>query len=312
MSSIFSPALVQQINNQITDQTGVELYVLRLDIMHPEINGNKWFKLKYNLLEAEEKKYSNILTFGGSYSNHIFATAAAGNEFNFQTIGVIRGEETLPLNSTLSFAVSKGMKIVYCDRKTYRSKNTLELQAELKERFGEIFIIPEGGCNLNGVRGCLEIMNDLDDFDTICLACGTGTTLAGISLSLNPQQKIIGFPVLKGGKFLQTEIVDLINNYLQSNLPKKVIYPAPWQLIYDYHFGGYAKIKPELITFCQTFQQEHHIPLDYIYTGKMFYGVMELLKQGFFNPGKILLIHTGGLQGNIGIEEKIIHKHIRV
>jgi 1-aminocyclopropane-1-carboxylate deaminase len=305
MSSIFISPPVQKINNQITNHAGVELYVLRLDMMHPKINGNKWFKLKYNLLEAEEKKHSKILTFGGAYSNHIFATAAAGNAFNLQTIGVIRGEETLPLNSTLSFAVEKGMKLVYCDRTTYRKRNTPELQADLKQRFGEIFIIPEGGCNLNGVRGCTEIMQELDFFDTICLACGTGTTLAGIALSLNPQQQVIGFPVLKNAKFLESEIKNLIADYLKSDLPKKVNHPAPWQLIYNYHFGGYAKINQELINFCKTFQQQHNIPLDYIYTGKMFYGVMELLKQGFFQPSKILLIHTGGLQGNVGIEEKL-------
>ena len=312
MSSIFISPPVEKINNQITANSGVELYVLRLDLMHPEINGNKWFKLKYNLLEAEEKKYSTLLTFGGAYSNHIFATAAAGNAFNLQTIGVIRGEETLPLNSTLSFAIERGMKLVYCDRTTYRKRNTPELQTELKNRFGEIFIIPEGGCNLNGVRGCLEIMQDLDFFDTICLACGTGTTLAGIALSLKSNQRVIGFPVLKNANFLELEVENLIQAYFTSNLPKIVKYPAPWKLIYDYHFGGYAKVNPELINFCQTFQQENNIALDYIYTGKMFYGVMELLKQGFFKPGKILLIHTGGLQGNVGIEEKFTHQNIRI
>lgn len=306
MSSIFLSPPVQKINNQIAANAGIELYVLRLDLMHSEINGNKWFKLKYNLLAAKENNYSSILTFGGAYSNHIFATAAAGNTFGFRTIGVVRGEENLPLNPTLSFAVEKGMKLVYCDRTTYRKRNTPELQAELKQRFGEIFIIPEGGCNLNGVRGCTEIMENLDFFDTICLACGTGTTLAGISLSLNSQQRVIGFPVLKGGEFLVEEIKNLTQNYLISSLPTPVKNPAPWQLISDYHFGGYAKITQELITFCHKFKQEHNIPLDYVYTGKMFYGVMELLKKGFFQPSKILLIHTGGLQGNNGIQEKFM------
>lgn len=310
MSSIFLSPPVEKINNQIADNLGVELFILRLDIMHPQINGNKWFKLKYNLLEAKEKKYSTILTFGGAYSNHIFATAAAGNVFGLRTIGVIRGEENLPLNPTLSFAMEQGMELVYCDRTTYRKKHTQELQAELKQRFGEIFIIPEGGCNLNGMRGCTEIMQNLGcvDIDTICLACGTGTTLAGIALSLHSNQRIIGFPVLKGSEFLETEITNLTQDYIQSGLPVPVNNPAHWQLIYNYHFGGYGKVNKELINFCQTFQQEHHIPLDYVYTGKMVYGVIDLLQQGFFAPGKILLIHTGGLQGNIGIKEKLMKK----
>jgi 1-aminocyclopropane-1-carboxylate deaminase len=300
---------VQKINNQIADNAGVELYVLRLDLMHPQVNGNKWFKLKYNLLSAKEKNCSTLLTFGGAYSNHIFATAAAGNLFGFRTIGVIRGEETLPLNPTLSFALEQGMQIVYCDRTTYRQRHTKQLQEDLKQQFGEVFIIPEGGCNLNGVRGCTEIMDNSESlFNTICLACGTATTLAGIALSLHSPQRIIGFPVLKGGQFLAAEIENLIHNYLTSGLPAPVPHPAPWQLLYDYHFGGYAKFNQELIMFCQKFTQEHNIPVDYVYTGKMFYGVINLLQQGFFQPGKILLIHTGGLQGNLGINEKILKK----
>jgi 1-aminocyclopropane-1-carboxylate deaminase len=309
ISSIFISPPVQKINNQITAKFGVELYVLRLDLMHPQINGNKWFKLKYNLLADHEKKYSTILTFGGAYSNHIFATAAAGNIFGLRTIGVIRGEETLPLNPTLSFAVEHGMELVYCDRTTYKKRHTKQLQEELKQRFGEVFIIPEGGCNLNGVRGCTEIMQNLEYFDTICLACGTGTTLAGIALSLHSNQRIIGFSVLKGGEFLAPEITKLTQDYIQSGLPVPVDNPAHCQLVYDYHFGGYAKFNQELIMFCQKFTQQHNIPLDYVYTGKMFYGVMDLLQQGFFSSGRLLLIHTGGLQGNFGIEEKLTKKH---
>lgn len=312
ISSTFLSPPIQKINSQIAASAGVELYVLRLDLMHPNINGNKWFKLKYNLFSAKEKNCSTILTFGGAYSNHIFATAAAGNLFGFQTIGVIRGEETLPLNPTLKFAIEQGMKILYCDRTTYRKRHTMELQEELKQRFGEVLIIPEGGCNLDGMRGCTEIIPKNSEFDTICLACGTGTTLAGISLSLNSQQRIIGFPVFKAGEFLLEEINSLINNYLTSDLPRCLNSPTPWQLIYDYHFGGYAQIDRELILFCENFSQEHNIPLDYIYTGKMFYGVMNLLQQGFFSPGRLLLIHTGGLQGNLGIQARLQKKTSRV
>ncbi|MEH2148942.1 1-aminocyclopropane-1-carboxylate deaminase/D-cysteine desulfhydrase [Nostoc sp.] len=313
MSLTFLPPPIQQINSEIALHVGVNLYVLRLDLMHPWVNGNKWFKLKYNLLEAKEKNFTTLLTFGGAYSNHIYATAAAGNLFGFRTIGVIRGEERLPLNPTLSFAVQQGMQLVYLNREMYRQRNTPALEEYLRQRFGEVFIIPEGGSNLNGVRGCIEIVDGAMStagyayaFNHICVACGTATTLAGIALSLNEGQKAIAFPVLKNGAFLAQEIENLLTNYLASNLPIPYNSPASWKLVCDYHFGGYAKVNDELLLFSQQFTHEHGVPLDYVYTAKMFYGVMDLLKQGFFCKGdRLLLVHTGGLQGNIGMEEKL-------
>lgn len=302
MSSIFFPPVIQQIDNEIVTNAGVKLYILRLDIMHPKINGNKWYKLKYNLLEAREKNISTILTFGGAYSNHIYATAAGGNIFGFRTIGLIRGEENTPLNPTLQFATEQGMELVYIDRHTYKKRHTQALQNQLKQQFGEVFIIPEGGSNLNGMRGCIEILQTVKGFNTICLACGTGTTLAGIALSLNQEQKVIGFPVLKDGDFLNQDINNLLTNYLNSGLPTPVNSPAPWQLVCDYHFGGYGKVTKDLKLFCQDFQTQYDIPLDYIYTGKMFYGVMDLIAKGFLKSQSLLLIHTGGLQGNLGLQ----------
>lgn len=305
MSLTFLPPPIQQINSKIARHAGVDLYVLRLDLMHPWVNGNKWFKLKYNLLEAKEKNFTTLLTFGGAYSNHIYATAAAGNLFGFRTIGVIRGEERLPLNPTLSFAVQQGMQLVYLNREMYRQRNTPALQEYLRQRFGEVFIIPEGGSNLNGVRGCIEIVGSAIAFDRICVACGTATTLAGIALSLHEGQRAIAFPVLKNGAFLAQEIESLLTNYLASDLPAPYSSPASWELVCDYHFGGYAKVNDELLLFSQQFTQEHGVPLDYVYTAKMFYGVMDLLQQGFFCKGdRLLLVHTGGLQGNAGIEER--------
>jgi len=321
MSLIFFPPPLQQINSEVARDAGVNLYVLRLDLMHPWVNGNKWFKLKYNLLEAKEKNFTTLLTFGGAYSNHIYATAAAGNLFGFRTIGVIRGEQRLPLNPTLSFAVQQGMQLVYLNRQTYRQHNTPALEEYLQQRFGEVFIIPEGGSNLNGVRGCTEIVGDAMPtvvtelcrsagyayaFDHICVACGTATTLAGIALSLNHKQRAIAFPVLKNGSFLAQEIESLLTNYLASGLPSPYTSPADWELVCDYHFGGYAKVNEELLLFSQQFREEHGVPLDYVYTAKMFYGVMDLLKQGFFCKGdSLLLVHTGGLQGNIGMEQRL-------
>ncbi|MBN4001054.1 pyridoxal-phosphate dependent enzyme [Nostoc sp. LPT] len=313
MSLTFLRPPIQQINSEISCHAGVNLYVLRLDLMHPWVNGNKWFKLKYNLLEAKEKNFTTLLTFGGAYSNHIYATAAAGNLFGFRTIGVIRGEERLPLNPTLSFAVQQGMQLVYLNREMYRQRNTPALQEYLRQRFGEVFIIPEGGSNLNGVRGCTEIIGNAMPtagyayaFDRICVACGTATTLAGIVLSLHEGQRVIAFPVLKNGAFLAQEIETLLTNYLASGLPAPYSSPASWELVCDYHFGGYAKVKNELLLFSQQFTQEHGVPLDYVYTAKMFYGVMDLLKQGFFCRGdSLLLVHTGGLQGNVGMEKSL-------
>lgn len=297
MLSIFLDPPLQKINHQIAIKANVELYILRLDMMHPQISGNKWFKLKYNLLEAEVRKITTILTFGGAYSNHIFATAAAGKLFNLQTIGIIRGQEHRPINSTLQFAISQGMKLIYVDRTTYKQRNSIEFQNQLKEQlqkeYGEIFIIPEGGSNLNGLKGCTEILSlvsNMSKFSSICLACGTGTTLAGMALSLRSSQRIIGFPVLKGGEFLNTDISNILSNYQSSELL------GNWQLICNYHFGGYGKVTQELINFCNDFYERYHIPLDYIYTGKMVYGVLDLINQGFFNSEKLLLIHTGGLR----------------
>ena len=313
MSLTFLPPPLQQINSEIARYAGVALYVLRLDLMHPWVNGNKWFKLKYNLLEAKEKNFTTLLTFGGAYSNHIYATAAAGNLFGLRTIGVIRGEERLPLNPTLSFAVQQGMQLAYLNREMYRQRNTPALQEYLRQRFGKMFIIPEGGSNLNGVRGCTEIIDRAMPtagyayaFDHICVACGTATTLAGIALSLDEGQRAIAFPVLKNGAFLAQEIKSLLTNYLASGLPLPHTSPASWELVGDYHFGGYAKVKDELLLFSQQFREQHGVPLDYVYTAKMFYGVMDLLKQGFFNKGdSLLLVHTGGLQGNVGMEERL-------
>ncbi|MEH2208148.1 MAG: pyridoxal-phosphate dependent enzyme [Nostoc sp.] len=305
MSLTFITPPLQQINSEIARHAGVELYVLRLDLMHPWVNGNKWFKLKYNLLEAKEKNFTTLLTFGGAYSNHIYATAAAGNLFDFRTIGVIRGEERLPLNATLNFAVQQGMQLVYLNREMYRQRNTLALEEYLRQSFGEVFIIPEGGSNLNGVRGCTEII-ERAAFNHICVACGTATTLAGIALSLHEGQRAIAFPVLKNSAFLAQEIKSLLTNYLASGLPTPYNSPASWELVCDYHFGGYAKVNDELLLFSQQFTQEHGVPLDYVYTAKMFYGVMDLLQQGFFCKGdRLLLVHTGGLQGNVGMEEKL-------
>lgn len=281
-------------------EQGVELWVKREDLLHPHISGNKWRKLKYNLQEAGQQGHHALLTFGGAYSNHIAATAAAGQEYGFKTIGIIRGEEHLPLNPTLRFATSCGMQLHYISRDKYKLKAEPDFLEELQQQFGQVYLLPEGGTNLLAVKGCTEIVQDIPiTYDYICSAMGTGGTLAGIVAGLAGEKQVLGFPALKGGEFLQQEVEELVRAYSGHTY-------SNWQLITDYHFGGYAKVKPELLAFMEAFGQKHHIPLEPVYTGKMLYGLFDLIRKGFFARGsRIVAVHTGGLQGNAGFRERL-------
>ncbi len=293
------PTPLQKIEDEITDSSGVNLFVKRLDLIHPEISGNKWYKLKYNLIEAERKNYDTLLTFGGAFSNHIYSTAAAGRLFGFKTVGVIRGEENLPLNPTLDFAKKCGMKIVYLDRTSYRNKNSDWIISSLKKKFGKFYLIPEGGSNTLAVKGCAEIVEGIEiKFDYICTACGTGGTLAGLISSLTENQYALGFAVLKGADFLNENV----NNLLKDSIVKR---KENWHIIFDYHFGGYAKINSELLKFISEFETKHNIKLEPIYSGKMLFGVYDLIRKKFFPKGsKIITLHNGGMQGLNGMKGK--------
>ena len=286
-------------------EKNIQLYVLREDLIHPEISGNKWRKLKYNLREAKNQGLNKIVTYGGAYSNHIAATAAAGRSFGIETIGIIRGEETLPLNSTLQSAANNGMKFKYVSRNFYREDkyNALFLEG-LKNEVGDFYLVPEGGSNAFAVKGCTEIKNNITvDFDVIACACGTGGTIAGIVASLDNSKEIIGFPALKGGGFLVNDIHRLLNEYsLKFDV---AIENNNWKLNTDFHFGGYGKINNELVNFVNEFNYKHNIPLDLIYTGKMMFGIYQTIKTtNQLNGKKIVVVHTGGLQGNKGFEER--------
>lgn len=272
----------------IPNDFGIEVYVKREDVLHSEISGNKFRKLKYNLIEARNLGFTKLLTFGGAYSNHIAAVAAAGKEFGFETIGVIRGEELQEKyleNPTLKKASENGMQFEFVTRTQYRDKNNLEFLDQLKEKFGDFYLIPEGGTNNLAVKGCKEILTDDDRmFDFICCAVGTGGTISGIINSLKPHQKAIGFPALKG---------DFLTEDIQKYAEK-----SQWNLVTDYHFGGYAKINDKLKHFMKQFFKKYLISLDPVYTSKTFFGVIDLISKGYFKPdSKILIIHTGGLQG---------------
>lgn len=273
--------------------------VKREDLIHPYISGNKYRKLKYNLEQAKLEGKNMLLTFGGAFSNHIAAVAAVGKEFGFKTLGVIRGEELVDKverNPTLKFAKSCGMNFKFVTREAFRHQISEEFIQNLESEFGDFYLIPEGGTNDLAVKGCEEILLDRDsEFDYICCSVGTGGTISGIINASSPHQKVLGFPALKGD-FLREEI---------SKFAKNLNY----QLITDYHFGGYAKIMPELIDFMNQFKNDQSIPLDPVYTGKLLFGVMDLLHKGYFpEQSKILVIHTGGLQGVSGMNELLRKK----
>ncbi|WP_083194420.1 1-aminocyclopropane-1-carboxylate deaminase/D-cysteine desulfhydrase [Wenyingzhuangia fucanilytica] len=286
-----------QINIPLLQDKGVLLYVKREDLLHPFISGNKFRKLKYNIQEAKNQKKDCLLTFGGAYSNHILATAAAGKEFGFKTVGVIRGEElgidlekNFDKNPTLKQAHQFGMEFLFVSRAEYQQKNETDFLASLLNKYPNCYILPEGGTNSLAIKGCEEILSETDkDFTHVCCALGTGGTVTGIINSSAAKQNILVFPSLKG-----SWIADEIN----SLKPNK----QNWKVISEYHFGGYGKVSEELITFINQFKKDTNILLDPIYTGKMLFGILDLIKNNHFKKeSKILAIHTGGLQGIAGM-----------
>lgn len=283
------------------EKNDISLFLKREDLIHPYVSGNKYRKLKYNLAQAKKGNYTTLLTFGGAYSNHIAAVAFAGKEAGFKTIGVIRGEELatkIQDNPTLTFAQKCGMTFLFETRANYRNKNEIAYLHQLIEKFGSFYLIPEGGTNEFAIKGCEEILTTEDKvFDYICCSVGTGGTIAGIINSSNSNQNVLGFPALKGD-FLKQEIQQMV----QKN---------NWALNMDYHFGGYAKVSPELILFMNSFYENTKILLDPVYTAKLLFGIINLINQGYFpNGSKILAIHTGGIQGIQGMNIKLEGLHL--
>ena len=278
----------------IFEEKKLEVSMLRLDQVHSTVSGNKFFKLKYNLEEAKNQGKSTLLTFGGAFSNHIHATASAAHVLGLKSIGVIRGEEVDQNNPTLASARANGMQFSFVSREEYRKKDTEGFIIKLKNTFGDFYLIPEGGTNSLAIKGTSEILTENHQEHThICTSIGTGGTFAGIASSLLPEQTLVGFSSLKG-EFIREEI--------QQLLFKNAIQPlGKLEINTNYHFGGYAKWTVELIDFIDWFWKEFGIPLDPIYTGKMVAGFFNLVQKDQFARGsKILLIHTGGLQGNAG------------
>jgi 1-aminocyclopropane-1-carboxylate deaminase/D-cysteine desulfhydrase-like pyridoxal-dependent ACC family enzyme len=285
---------LQIIEEDFFKAKNIKLYILREDLIHPEISGNKWRKLKYNIKEAKTKGLDSVVTFGGAFSNHIAATAAAGKYYGLNSIGIIRGENVR--NPTLDLAIENGMQLSFVSRENYKLKDA--------SKFSNSYVVPEGGSNALAVKGCTEIVNNIVvEFDMICCACGTGGTIAGIIESVDESKQVVGFPALKGGEFLKEEIEGLMTAYeVEFKVEKK---HKNWSLNTDYHFGGYAKVKPDLVDFVQKFKKEHNIELDLIYTGKMLFGLYDMIQSSNqFGNKTIVVVHTGGVQGNLGFKKR--------
>jgi 1-aminocyclopropane-1-carboxylate deaminase len=289
---IFSP--VHQIQHKLFDEQGLKVFIKRDDLIHPIISGNKWRKLKYLLKQAQSESKTHLVTFGGAYSNHLLATAAAAARFGFRSTGFVRGEEVN--NDTLFLCRLHGMNLIFTDRENYRDKPTL-----FNKHFadnGEAFFIDEGGASMLAAKGCSELVDELlnNEYDHIFCACGTGTTAAGIINGLSTNKlstQFHGIPVLKNGEFLRNEI----NVFLTEQ--------ADFHLHTEYHFGGYGKANEELIGFIKQFVASTGILIEPVYTGKMLYALYDLANKKHFKPGsRILAIHTGGIWGLLGMKDK--------
>lgn len=294
---LLSPSIstpLQRLSNADIERAAVRLYIKRDDLIHPTVSGNKWRKLKYNLLEAKTNGEKAVLTFGGAYSNHLYATAAAGNALGLKTIGIVRGlEPETRGNATLQFCREQGMVLHFITREEYRQRNSGDYLKRVSEQFGNPYLIPEGGTTALALKGVAEMVYEVrDQLDTMpdffATAAGTGGTAAGI---LSTGVDALAFSALKGGDFLAEDIQQLLHECQQ---------PGNLTLLTDYHFGGYAKWNDELLAFMQDFRAEFAIRLEQVYTAKMFYGLFDLIKKGYFKAGTMIVaVHTGGLQGLI-------------
>jgi len=284
----FESITVDEIDLPLLHEKKVRCAVLRIDKIHPIISGNKWFKLKYYLDEAKSTGKKCIATFGGAYSNHIIATAAAGELSNLQTIGIIRGDRPMTLSSTLEQATRHGMNLFFLSREQYSKKT---VPAEIKDQ-EQIYFINEGGYGGMGAKGATEILNycHKENYSHLACAVGTSTMMSGLITASTPLQEIIGVPVLKDRTDVEKALFVLLGR--EGKIKK-------FRMIHDYHFGGYAKCNQELISFMNDLYQNTAIPTDFVYTGKLFFGIFDLIRNNFFPEGsRLLVVHSGGLQGN--------------
>jgi 1-aminocyclopropane-1-carboxylate deaminase/D-cysteine desulfhydrase-like pyridoxal-dependent ACC family enzyme len=299
---------LQKINHPLFCDHGIELFIKREDLVHPQISGNKWYKLKYNLAHARQQGFKHLVSFGGAFSNHLHALAFAGHQFGFETTGFVRGEILQPLNPTLADAVAWGMTLHSLTRSEYRQRHDPEFVQQLITPHQPCFVIPEGAANDLALLGCGEIVTtinqQLDSYDYICVPCGSGATLAGIVLALEncdaeSAVQALGFSALKGHPGLADEVSSMLGAV--GNAQK-----SRWQIVDEFHCGGFGKITPELVLFMRQWREQTGLILEPLYTGKMLLGLCTLVRRGFFNAGtKIVVVHTGGLQGLRGMQAQM-------
>ncbi len=301
------PSPLEPVNYKLFQEKKINVSIKRDDLIHSQISGNKWRKLKLNIEKFKFGKYDRILTFGGAYSNHISALAAVGKELGISTIGIIRGDELNEnSNETLKNAANSRMELIFVNRQEYTLRYEKDYKHQLRNRFGNTLIIEEGGANYYGVLGCTEIVAEIgEEPDYYILPSGTGTTAAGILFGVE-KSKVISVPVFKNGDFIANEIKELL--YYTGLLDEEL--DAKMKLLHletNFHFGGYGKYNGSLINFINQVYEETKIPLDQIYTGKMFYSLCEMIKSGKIpEESNVVVVHTGGLQGLHSIKEKLI------
>ena len=285
------PSPVTQIFNSLLEEKQIQLFIKRDELIHPVIQGNKWRKLKYNLIEARNTHQNTLLSFGGAYSNHLHALAAAGKQFDFKTIGIIRGEQHTPPNPCIQDMIDWGMQLKYITRVEYKNKTQTDFINNLHLQLGDFYLIPEGGNNTEGIKGCAELLSELEEsYDFICSEVGSGTMLSALILNNKKSDtRFIGFAVMKNPQ---------LDNEIKTGLKHQGSSTTLWEINHQYHFGGFAKTTTELNEFIINFKRDYHIQLEPVYSGKMLYGIFDLITQDFFKRGsRVLAIHGGGLQG---------------
>lgn len=291
-----SAITTDQVQLPAIDNQNIKLDILRLDKIHPVISGNKWFKLKYYLQDALQNNQKQVITFGGAYSNHIIATACAASKADLTSTGIIRGEKPANLSHTLLDATHYGMQLRFISRALYNQKNDPAFIQQLNQEYDNPCIIPEGGEGRLGIKGAAEILQlaDAGEYTHIICALGTGTLLSGLLSSSSENQQVIGIAVLKG-----------FDNWLPTTISEKQ--KQRLKIITDYHFGGYAKKDNKLLNFMNEWYTATKVPSDFVYTGKLFFAVRDLIEKGFFpNNSRLLVIHSGGLQGNKSLPPKTL------
>ncbi len=307
------PSPLHRVSHPAFEDVGIEFWLKRDDQIHPAISGNKWRKLVHNFREAQKNHATGIVTFGGAFSNHLAATAFAAAREKLPLVAFVRGLDGETTNPTLDFLKACGATIIPLSRAEYGQKNEPDFLAEVQTKFPGHAIIPEGGANLLGVGGCMEILDEVQaHFDVVATPVGTATTLGGLLLSGFPAA-FIGFPAVKGGAYLTADVNNFINHAKEERLVPSTFRLPEFTLQTDYHFGGFGKVTPPLLAFMNAFYQETGVPLDPIYTGKMVFGLAEMASQGQFKRGtRMLALHTGGLQGIFGMNERLRKKNLRI